>query len=374
MEGEDTSPVEEIISIFGTLPRLSRTKETPPHLLDIATKGGSVSLTAYRKECEPFVLRKSQSGLSAGDFAPGSRQTGMYRASDFKGLRTWNDAYRKAVEDPDGFDTFLAGLRTSSKNTAAVLSSGVSGAARNSQIKFLGDLSLQRLFVPRYKDLFERSKECAIERDYSPAEACDCIAGFPGDAKTGAGVGELVVQSNQALIRRACTSASETAQTGREKGRFLAQRARGEILASNQSAAGITIKNALSLGYARAQILYAWAELYHFEVGTQLFPPPSRQDLDATASRGAEAIATARRLGIRDVHVVSEQWKHALHNLNVNAALLESFSKWIFQPLDSKDSCGTDCQNEQMLARRQENAMEWASRKDGRQPDQYRGD
>jgi hypothetical protein len=304
----------------------------------IERAGDTVQLIAFQDGCEPLKLARIQDALKEGDPVPGARAAGVYKVEDFAALKPWAETFEKAIKDPKGYDRFLAGLSESSDGFGSMLAGLLQGPARNHYQIFLTDLETYLRYTPRVKTLLERTQQCLAPRDYSSAEACDCMAGFPGDATIGPGAGELVVRSSANLVLRACGEAAQSADP-RDRARFLAQCARAQLLLPNQAPAGEWARESMAAGYKRAQEIYVYAQLKEVEFMFERIPGPSKAELDDVLKRGRDSIAQAKALGIKGTDIMTRQFKQTVDRLNANQSIFGEIQKAIDTPPIGRGEC-----------------------------------
>lgn len=268
----------------------------------------------------------------------------IYRSNTFKGISTWNDAFTKMVDDPAGFQAFLTDIVKTASGVDAKVYGLATGPERNFYQKFLTDYRVYGEYFRSPTDLRTKAAQCAAERDYTPAEACDCVAGFPGDTLIGAGAGELVTGSNSALGIRACGKAAEDAADPLLKARYIGQRARAQIYTYDTYQAIQWADEAIRMGYKRAAIVKASAALRDFEVRNTCFPPPSVKDNTEIMTIGSNFLKEAKALRIRETYVVARQYQQALAIFKFNNAVLTPIFKAMTAPLppDKVGGCRAD--------------------------------
>ncbi len=117
-----------------------------------------------------------------------SAAAGAYRSETFAGLKTWRDVFQKAANSPQEWANIRARMDHDANGPTAMLQGPVSGAKRNDLQKTLTDYALYALYYKNPQVLLDKQMQCLEPRDYSSAEACDCVAGFPGDTLIGLGL------------------------------------------------------------------------------------------------------------------------------------------------------------------------------------------
>jgi len=255
-----------------------------------------------------------------------------YAAKDFSGVDVWVQAFEKMTNDPKGFKEALDRMATAAGGVNAKAYGLIGGGARNHFQKFFTDLQLYSLYERKPAALLEKARQCTVAREYTHEEACDCTAGFPGDTRTGAGAGELVVGSNVKLILAACGKAAEDAKEPSTKARYLAQRARGQVRTMDQSKAVPWIEESLSLGFKRASIVFAQAQLTEIEVRSGGFPPPSENDYKQMSNALTKRLETSKKDGVLEVYIVAEQLRQVFDRLKWNSSVLTPLYREMTKP------------------------------------------
>jgi hypothetical protein len=268
----------------------------------------------------------------------------IYDSRSFAGLSTWLDAFEKEASNPKEFAENVAKMRAAANGPGAKANTLVNGAERNSLQKFLTD---HELYIGYYRSasvLVDRQKQCMVQRDYTAAEACDCVAGFPGDTKIGPGAGELVLSSNTTKALAACGRAAELATDPHQKARYTAQKARAQAKTMNTAQAKTWADEAVAGGYRRAEIVKASAGLQGVEVLSSGFPVP-KTAVNAELQFGVDALKASKKAGIWETHIVAQQFQEAMNNLAFSEGVLEPVVKAMLEP-PAKSPCGQDAQGD----------------------------
>jgi hypothetical protein len=268
----------------------------------------------------------------------------VYDSKSFSGLSTWLDAFQKEANNPKEFAENTAKMRAAANGSGAKANTLINGAERNSLQKFLTD---HELYIGYYRSasvLVEREKQCMVQRDYTAAEACDCVAGFPGDTTIGPGAGELVLQSNTTRAIAACGRAADLATDPRLKARFTAQRARAQGNTNDPALATKLADEAITDGYHRAVIVKASAALHSVEFASGGFPVP-KDFINGELQYGVDALKASKKAGVWETHIVAEQFQEALNNLAFSEAVLEPVVKAMLAP-PASSPCRPDSQGD----------------------------
>lgn len=276
-----------------------------------------------------------------------------YRGEKFYGISVWGDAFTKMVNDPSEFKKFLAGIVETAGGSSAKVYGLATGPQRNFYQKFLTDYQVYADSFRSPRDLMDKTKQCSVARDYTPAEACDCVAGFPGDTLIGAGAGELVTGSNSAIGIRACGKAADEATDPALKGRYLAQRARAQVYTFNTFQAVQWADEAIKLGYRRAAIVKASGALRDFEMRNSGFPPPSAQANKEIVDAGIGFLKESKRLGVHETYIVARQFRQSIAIYQFNTTVLTPIFREMMKPppAEKAGGCradGVPCQGERV--------------------------
>jgi hypothetical protein len=297
-----------------------------------------------RERADRQIVGASTGGASVvGAAQAPPNKLGTYRPKNFDGNKIWLDAFTKAVNDPPAFQTFLSGMVQTANGVNAKVYGLATGPQRNSYQKFLTDYQLYTIYLTSKTSLLDKAKQCLVERDYSAAEACDCVAGFPGDTVIGPGAGELVVSSNSALGISACGIAAAAASNPAEKARYIAQRARAQVYTTDTFQAVTWADEAIKMGYRRASIVKASAALRDFEFRNSSFPPPTQDFNREILDLGVEFLRAAKKSGVRESYIVAQQFQQAISIFKFNNSVLTPIFRQMMTPPPAsagRDDCG----------------------------------
>jgi hypothetical protein len=247
----------------------------------------------------------------------------MYRSEEFIGLNIWTDFFDKAANDPTEFQNALGRINQTANGAEAAMNSLVTGPERNQFQKFLTDYLLYTNYYRSRSVLLEKSKQCGEVRNYSAAEACDCIAGFPGDTLIGTGAGELVVAPNHKIALRACAIAAASTSNPIERGRYIAQRSRAQIYTFDHILVWQWVEQAISLGYKRATIVKASAMLSFVEFRLKGFPMMTESDYNEKMEIGAKHLSKAKDASVLETFIVAEQYQQTMARQRFNSGILK---------------------------------------------------
>lgn len=277
-----------------------------------------------------------------------------YRPEQFSGLNTWSDIFDKAANNPQDFARFQSDITKAANGPDAAIAGIGTGPKRNNYQKILTDYELYRTYDRSPASLLSKQQQCRIPRDYTPAEACDCVAGFPGTTGIGPGAGELVLGSNHALAVKACGDAAAAASDPAVKARYTAQRARAQVHTFDVHQAVLWADEAIAAGYKRANIVKASAVLREIEVLTGGFPPMTEQAYNASMKQGLAFLRSSSAAGIRETYIVARQYQQVTSRLKFNSAVLTPVLRSMLTPPPATDdqSCkdpGSLCQGEKQI-------------------------
>jgi hypothetical protein len=307
---------------------------------------------ATQQAQRPAPAQNNQAGRPAPLFTPVPSQTAratpaapsnpdVYDSKSFSGLTTWLDAFQKEASNPTDFAANLAKIKAAANGPTAKANIFVGVGQRNDLQKFLTDHQLYKGYYRSASALVELQNQCLVQRNYSAAETCDCVAGFPGDTTIGPGAGELVIQSNKTKAIAACGRAAELATDPHLKARFTAQRARAQVKTMDPAQAGQWADEAIAAGYRRATIVKASAGLQDIEVRSGGFPPMSEADYKSEVQYGVDALKAAKKAGVWETFIVAEQFQETMHNIAFTEAVLGPIVKSMLAPPPSSP-CGQD--------------------------------
>jgi hypothetical protein len=266
----------------------------------------------------------------------------IFTMNEFQGLLTWKQAFDKEVNDPSGFLVFKSGIRQTATGAGAA-GYGLFTGQRNFYQKFLTDYKLYKGYYPSAVALRDRQNQCLMPRNYSPAEACDCVAGFPGDTVIGPGTGELVTESNSAIGIRACGLAAESTTNSFLKARFTAQRARAQVYTMDVHQAALWADEAVAQGYRRASIVRASAELRTLEILGSGFPGMRPDQIEQNQRDEAHALTVAKANKVWESFIVAEQYQEAMQRFSFNTSIFTSLFKFMTAPPPPQEhSCARD--------------------------------
>lgn len=277
-----------------------------------------------------------------------------YRPEQFSGLNTWSDMFDKAANNPQDFTRFIGDITKAANGADAAAYGLATGPKRNNYQKVLTDYELYRTYDRSPASLLAKQKQCRVPRDYSPEEACDCVAGFPGTTGIGPGAGELVLGSNSTLAIKACGEAAAAATDPARKARYTAQRARAQVHTFDTSKAVDWANEAISAGYKRANIVKASAILRDLEVLLSGFPPMTEQAYNEEMKLGIGFLQASKAAGIRETYIVARQYQQVISRLKFNSAVLTPVLKSMLAPPPQAEdtSCqdpGNLCQGERLI-------------------------
>lgn len=313
------------------------------------TDEGNVSVQTPRAPSSAGAptTRRSQ----AASIASSSR---AYRSEQFSGLNTWTDMFDKAANNPQDFSRFLGDVTKAANGADAAAYGLVTGPKRNNYQKILTDYELYRTYDRSPASLLAKQQQCRIPREYTPEEACDCVAGFPGTTGIGPGAGELVLGSNHALAVKACGEAAAAATDPARRARYTAQRARAQVYTFDVSQAVTWADEALAAGYKRANIVKATAFLRSIEVQMSGFPPMTEPAYNEEMKQGLTFLRASKAAGIRETYIVARQYQQVISRLKFNSAVLTPVLKSMLTPPPATDdsSCqdpGNLCQGEKLI-------------------------
>ena len=264
----------------------------------------------------------------------------LYRSTGFDGLSTWRDLFAKAANSPAEFAKIQAQMTRDSTGSQAA-ANGLVKPGRNYLQKLLTDYELYRLYYGTPAALLVKQNQCLAPRVYTPEEACDCLAGFPGDTAIGPGAGELVISSNHAAGVKACGTAMANATDPALKARYLAQRARAQVRTTDPAQAVAWADEAIKAGYRRATIIKAEANLWDIEFLSGVFPPMTQSQFDQAMKDGTGHLRAARQAGVRETYLVATEYQQTLARLKFNSAVLTPIVKSMMAP-PPKGNCGPD--------------------------------
>ena len=294
-----------------------------------------------------YVERDQQTAQSASGPSLTKRSEGFvqtdsnsYDAKQFYGVDVWVDAFDKAQNKPAEFKVFIDGMIKSASGAGATVNALATGPKRNFYQKFLTDYQIFSTYFPDKSILLEKSRQCTIPKKYTAAEACDCVAGFPGSTLIGPGAGELVVGSNSKIGIAACGKAAAEAGDPKLKARYTAQRARAQVYTFNTFQAVQWADEAIRMGYSRASIVKASAALRDFEVRNSGFPAPSRQESESILKIGADFLKESKKLGVRETYIIARQYQQALAIYKFNTSLYGALYKSMTTPPPAEQSGG----------------------------------
>ena len=263
-----------------------------------------------------------------------------YRPEEFIGLKVWTDFFDKAANDPTEFQNALGRMNQTANGTEAAVNSLLTGPERNQYQKFLTDYLLYANYYRSRSVLLEKSKQCGEVRNYSGAEACDCIAGFPGDTLIGPGAGELVVAPNYKIALRACAIAAASTSNPIEKGRYIAQRSRAQIYTFDHILLWRWVEEAISLGYKRAAIVKASAMLSFVEFRLKGFPMMTESDYNEKMEIGAKHLSKSKDAGVLESFIVAEQYQQTMARQRFNSLILKPlFVEMMTMPAKANTDC-----------------------------------
>lgn len=289
------------------------------------------------------------SGSPAGRGSPPQRSrsvpvqtpdNGPYRSDRFSGLTTWRSLFEKAAHSPAEFAKIEAKIAADG-NGAQGMIVGLARPERNSLQKTLTDYELYKLYHRSPEALLAKQDECLQPRDYSPEEACDCLAGFPGDTLIGPGAGELVISSNHTAAVKACGVAAANAATPALRSRYLAQRARAQIPTTDPAQAVNWAAEAVAAGYRRATIIKAEGNLWDIEFRAGGFPPMTQREFESEVREGIAHLKEAKAAGVRETYIVARKYSQMMAHMKFNNAVLTPILKAMLAP-PPKSPCGPD--------------------------------
>jgi hypothetical protein len=272
--------------------------------------------------------------------APAQDNPDFYEAKQFYGIDVWANAFDKASNSPGEFKTFITGMIQSATGAGATANALATGPQRNFYQKFLTDYQIYNDYFSNRSTLLDKSRECTAPRKYTPAEACDCVAGFPGNTLIGPGAGELVTGSNSKIGINACGKAAAAATDPNLKARYTAQRARAQVYTYNTFQAIQWANEAIQMGYPRASIVKASAALRDFEVRNSGFPAPSRQESETILKIGSDFLKEAKKLGVRETYIIARQYQQTLAIYKFNTSLYMGLYKSMTTPPPAEKSGG----------------------------------
>lgn len=190
---------------------------------------------------------------------------------------------------------------------------------RNRFHVYTTDIKIYEIYYPDACDRASRMRQCRVNSYYSAEQACDCTEGYIGDVLHGAGAGEAIADAYHVAGERACRIAADRS-TGRTRARYLAQLGRAQIYAGGGTyTGGVTLRQAISAGYGRANIDMARAYLRDVEFGGG-----SAQSLQ----RSFPYLAAARAAGAREVPVVVESMDHLASVRRWNQTFAEAWMRY----------------------------------------------
>lgn len=289
---------------------------------DSTNANGSVRTESNRNQ-----VKRDEASRSLA--APTNPDT--YVSKSFVGLDVWAQAFAQEANDAAGFSAFMAKMRALATSLEAKANAMVNPQRNEFQL-FLADHRLYKAYGGSGSALLQKQNQCLEPRTYSAAEACDCVAGFPGDAAIGPGAGEIVTQKNATRAINACGRAADLAVDARSKARFTAQKARAQIYKMDTMLADRWADEAIAGGYRRALIVKARAPLRDIEVRVGGVPPMSESQFNAWLKSGIERLKVAKGAGVWETFILAEQYQEVRSNLAFNDAVLTPLLREMMQP------------------------------------------
>lgn len=250
---------------------------------------------------------------------------GRYLSAQFDGVTNWVGLLDKGCNDPADFNRIKAQMQSTANGAGAAVNR-LGRPGRNDYEKMGSDLQVQEAYYPNACQRVEQARQCLQAREYSAEEACDCLAGFPGDARIGVGAGELVVSANWRRGVETCSAAAQRA-TGADKARYTAQLARAQTFSNDLFQARKNFDAAASAGYSRANSGAAFLAIRDVEFGTSGFPgyPVSQvQDIFGIA---ADYLRKARLAGHRDTPAIAKAADQVAASIKFNMSVIAAWGE-----------------------------------------------
>jgi hypothetical protein len=272
--------------------------------------------------------------------AAATPDNGPYRSDKFSGLTVFRQMFDQAAHSPAEFAKNQANMANAAKSGTAIANT-IAFPKRSDLQKVATDYEYYTLYYRNPEKLYAKQNECLQPRDYSPEEACDCLAGFPGDTLIGPGAGELVISSNHTAAVKACGVAAANASTPALKARYTAQRARAQVPTTDPAQAMTWADEAIAAGYKRALITKAEGNLWDVEFRSSGFPPMTRVEFSQTMQEGVDHLKAAKKAGVLETYIVARKYQQQLDASKLSDAVMTPIIKSMLAP-PPKTPCGPD--------------------------------